>query len=123
MRASAGRPNFLGAAKAIPVAQSRSYLGKRAVQLIAPFIRCEGAWRLPAIAPVLLGLNTAVTYLGVTTAGILGAVGIHLLGAHYLSFLSVGVFVLAIFTSHMAGRRIEDHRAADSLAAMQPVRS
>jgi predicted MFS family arabinose efflux permease len=77
----------------------------------------------PAIAPVLLGLNTAATYLGVTTAGILGAVGIHLLGAHYLSFLSVGVFMLAIFTSHMAGLRIEDHRTADSPAAMQPVRS
>lgn len=77
----------------------------------------------PAIAPVLLGLNTAATYLGVTTAGILGAVGIHLLGAHYLSFLSVGVFVLAIFTSHMAGRRIEEQRTAASLVAMQPVRS
>lgn len=64
----------------------------------------------PAIAPVLLGLNTAATYLGVTTAGVLGAVGIHLLGAHYLSFLSVGVFVLAIFTSHTAGRHIEARR-------------
>lgn len=77
----------------------------------------------PAIAPVLLGLNTAATYLGVTTAGILGAVGIHLLGAHYLSFLSVGVFLLAIFTSHMAGRRIKNHRTAESPAAMQALRS
>jgi predicted MFS family arabinose efflux permease len=75
----------------------------------------------PASAPVLLGLNTAATYLGVTTAGILGAVGIHLLGAHYLSFLSVGVFVMAIFTSHMAGRRIEDRRAVDTLTTMQPA--
>ncbi|MBV8500298.1 MAG: MFS transporter [Paucibacter sp.] len=77
----------------------------------------------PAIAPVLLGLNTAATYLGVTTAGILGAVGIHLLGAHYLSFLSVGVFVLALFTSHMAGRRIDARHAEDSPAAMQAVSS
>ena len=68
----------------------------------------------PTIAPVLLGLNTAATYLGVTTAGILGAVGIHLVGAHHLSLLSVGVSALAIFTSHMAGRRIEGHRGAGS---------
>jgi predicted MFS family arabinose efflux permease len=77
----------------------------------------------PPIAPVLLGLNTAATYLGVTTAGILGAVGIHLLGAHYLSLLSVGVFMLAIFTSHMAGRRIAGHRAEGVASAALPARS
>ncbi|SFP30460.1 Predicted arabinose efflux permease, MFS family [Variovorax sp. PDC80] len=77
----------------------------------------------PPIAPVLLGLNTAATYLGVTTAGILGAVGIHLLGAHYLSLLSVGVFMLAIFTSHMAGRRIAGHRAEGIASAALPARS
>ncbi|MBB3178240.1 MFS transporter [Variovorax sp. Sphag1AA] len=77
----------------------------------------------PSIAPVLLGLNTAATYLGVTTAGILGAVGIHLMGAHYLSFLSVGVFVLAIFTSYMAGRRIDARHTAASAIASQPVRA
>jgi predicted MFS family arabinose efflux permease len=76
----------------------------------------------PSVAPVLLGLNTAATYLGVTTAGILGAIGIHLLGAHYLSFLSVGVFVLAIVTSHVAGRRIANHGVPDAPAAMQPAR-
>jgi hypothetical protein len=43
------RPNPLSVAKAISVVQSRSYLGKRAVQLIAPFLRAEGAWRLLAI--------------------------------------------------------------------------
>lgn len=64
----------------------------------------------PAIAPVLLGLNTAATYLGVTTAGILGAVGMHLIGAHFLSFLSVGVFLVAIVTSHLAGRAIARQR-------------
>ncbi len=43
------RPNLLGVAKAISVVQSRSYLGKRAVQLIAPFLKGEGAWRLLTI--------------------------------------------------------------------------
>ncbi|WP_219216897.1 hypothetical protein [Variovorax boronicumulans] len=43
------RPDALGVAKAISVVQSRSYLGKRAVQLIAPFLRGEGSWRLLTI--------------------------------------------------------------------------
>lgn len=77
----------------------------------------------PPIAPVLLGLNTAATYLGVTTAGILGAIGIHVLGAHHLSLISVGVFMLAIFTSHMAGRRIAGHRAEGVASAALPARS
>lgn len=77
----------------------------------------------PPIAPVLLGLNTAATYLGVTTAGILGAIGIHVLGAHCLSLLSVAVFMLAIFTSHMAGRRIAGHRAEGVASAALPARS
>lgn len=43
------RPSGLGIAKAIAVVQSRSYLGKRAVQLIAPFLRGEGSWWLLTI--------------------------------------------------------------------------
>lgn len=60
----------------------------------------------PAIAPVVLGLNTAATYLGVTTAGILGGIGLHVVGPHHLSLLSAGVFVIAIATSQLAGRLI-----------------
>ena len=77
----------------------------------------------PAVAPILLGLNTAATYLGVTIAGVLGAFGIHLFGAHYLSFLSVAIFFLAILTSHMAGRRIADHGVTRSPVRLRPVRS
>ncbi len=77
----------------------------------------------PPIAPVLLGLNTAATYLGVTTAGILGGIGIHVLGAHCLSLLSVGIFVLAIFTSHRAGRQIAGHRAPETASVALPARS
>ncbi|MBS0450047.1 MAG: hypothetical protein JSS14_01935 [Proteobacteria bacterium] len=46
---AANRPDALGVAKAVSVVQSRSYLGKRAVQLIAPLLRAEGAWRLLTI--------------------------------------------------------------------------
>ncbi|TFW19593.1 MFS transporter [Duganella callida] len=66
----------------------------------------------PASAPVVLGLNTAATYLGVTAAGVLGAAGLHLLGGHNLALFAVILFVLAIVTSELAARRIE---AADAV--------
>ncbi|RRA50210.1 MFS transporter [Acidipila sp. EB88] len=52
----------------------------------------------PQTAPVVLGLNTSCTYLGVTTAGIVGAVGIRSVGAHNLGYLgAIGVLVALIF--------------------------
>jgi len=60
----------------------------------------------PTIAPVVLGLNTAATYLGVTMAGVLGAAGLHLVGGHNLGLFAVILFVLAIISSEMAERSI-----------------
>jgi len=74
----------------------------------------------PAIAPILLGLNTAATYLGVTTAGVVGAVAIHFFGPYLLSLLSAAVFALAIFTSTMASRRIRDHDARARRSSPSP---
>lgn len=76
----------------------------------------------PTIAPILLGLNTAATYLGTTAAGILGAVGIHLFGAHRLSFLSMVVFGLAVLASEVAARRIAGHTARAPAGDLQPAR-
>jgi predicted MFS family arabinose efflux permease len=72
----------------------------------------------PAIAPILLGLNTAATYLGTTAAGILGAVGIHLLGAHRLSYLAVVIFALGVATSEVAARRIANRVGTARRAGM-----
>lgn len=63
----------------------------------------------PTIAPVVLGLNTAATYLGVTMAGVLGAAGLQVLGGHNLGFFSVMLFALAIVSSELASRRIAEH--------------
>jgi len=56
----------------------------------------------PAITPVVLGLNTAATYLGVTAAGVLGAACLHVLGGHQLAYCAVVLFVLAIVSSELA---------------------
>ncbi len=66
----------------------------------------------PTIAPVVLGLNTAATYLGVTAAGVLGATGLQVLGGHNLGFFSVALFALAIVCSELAGRRIHGYGVA-----------
>lgn len=58
------------------------------------------------IAPVVLGLNTAATYLGVTLAGVAGAVGLKLLGSHDLAWFSVGLLLLSMISSEAATRRI-----------------
>jgi predicted MFS family arabinose efflux permease len=72
----------------------------------------------PATAPVVLGLNTAGTYFGVSTAGVLGAAGLATVGAHNLGLVSSGFMVLALVVSELAHRRIH---AIDRRASAQAV--
>lgn len=60
----------------------------------------------PQTAPVVLGLNTSCTYLGVTTAGVIGALGIPVLGAHHLGYLGAALVVVALAFAEMATLRI-----------------
>jgi predicted MFS family arabinose efflux permease len=60
----------------------------------------------PQTAPVVLGLNTSCTYLGVTTAGIVGALGIPLLGGHNLGFLGAALVLVALGIAELATWRI-----------------
>jgi predicted MFS family arabinose efflux permease len=63
---------------------------------------------VPAIAPILLGLNTACTYLGVTASAVIGAVGLKAVGAHNLGVLAAVLVVIALALSELAGRRIAE---------------
>lgn len=60
----------------------------------------------PQTAPVVLGLNTSFTYLGVTAAGIVGAIGIPVLGAHHLGYLGASIVAIALLLAQMATWRI-----------------
>lgn len=60
----------------------------------------------PDSAPVVLGLNTASTYLGVTAAGLIGASGIQLVGAHQLGFVGAFFIGIALITAELASRKI-----------------
>lgn len=59
----------------------------------------------PASAPVVLGLNTSATYLGVTLAGVIGAIALPTVGGHGLGYvaaiLTFAGLVVAVATTAM----------------------
>ena len=60
----------------------------------------------PAAAPLLLGLNSAALYVGVSTAGVLGATGIALFDPHQLGLMAAVLVALALLIAWLAARRI-----------------
>lgn len=72
----------------------------------------------PQTAPVVLGLNTACTYLGVTTAGVVGAIGIDAVGAHNIPLIATVLCGAALIVSELASRRIEATDAMETPAAL-----
>ncbi|MDE1993432.1 MAG: MFS transporter, partial [Rhizobiaceae bacterium] len=57
-------------------------------------------------APVVLGLNTSGTYLGVTAAGVVGALSMPIVGGHNLGYVGVGFLLVAILLAELATIRI-----------------
>jgi MFS transporter, DHA1 family, inner membrane transport protein len=68
----------------------------------------------PTIAPVLMGLNTAASFFGISAAGLIGAVAIPIVGAHQLGFVGAGIAVLSLLVAELATLRIA---AAESRTA------
>lgn len=61
----------------------------------------------PGAAPILLGLNSAALYVGVSASGLLGAAGISLLDRYQLGFIGAALLVLALMAASQAHRLIE----------------
>ncbi|MFT3696436.1 MAG: MFS transporter [Kofleriaceae bacterium] len=61
----------------------------------------------PQSAPVVLGLNTSATYLGVTAAGVIGALAMPSVGGHNLGFVSAGFVVVGLVVAELATFLIE----------------
>ena len=68
----------------------------------------------PTIAPVLMGLNTAASFFGISAAGVIGAVAIPLVGTHQLGFVGAGLAILGLLVAELATLRIA---AAESRTA------
>jgi len=60
----------------------------------------------PSIAPILLGLNTAGSFFGISAAGLVGAAGIQTVGAHHLGLVGAGLAVIAFLVAELATNRI-----------------
>ncbi|MEH6434733.1 MFS transporter [Massilia sp. DD77] len=60
----------------------------------------------PAAAPLLIGLNSAALYVGVSTAGVIGAAGIALLDRHQVGFLAAGLVAAAVLMAALADMAI-----------------
>jgi predicted MFS family arabinose efflux permease len=82
-------------------------------------------------APVVLGLNTSCTYLGVTVAGVIGGLSISVVGAHRLGFIGAAIVTVSIVFAAWAAHkiRISERRQqvktveVASAALLEPVRS
>jgi predicted MFS family arabinose efflux permease len=66
----------------------------------------------PGSAPLLLGLNSAALYVGVSAAGVVGAASITLLDRHLIAFVGAALLALAFIIAQQADRLIRRKKAA-----------
>lgn len=66
----------------------------------------------PGSAPLLLGLNSAALYVGVSAAGVVGAASITLLDRHQIAFVGAALLALAFIIARQADRLIRRKKAA-----------
>ena len=60
----------------------------------------------PTAAPVLLGLNSAAIYIGVSMSGVIGGAAITLFDRHILGLVGAAFIAVALFVAEWAHRRI-----------------
>jgi predicted MFS family arabinose efflux permease len=60
----------------------------------------------PAAAPLLLGLNSAAIYVGVSMSGLIGGVAITWFDSHVLGFVGAALIAAAWLVAELAQRRI-----------------
>ena len=66
----------------------------------------------------MLGLNVSFTYLGVTVAGVAGALGIQTVGAHHLGYFAAAFVALALVAAELATWRINAGRTDKNLVTV-----
>lgn len=71
----------------------------------------------PASAPLLLGLNSAALYVGVSASGVIGAAGIALLDRHQLGLVGAALVAVAFGIAELTYRRIRSERGNDARIA------
>jgi predicted MFS family arabinose efflux permease len=73
---------------------------------------------IPHAAPIVLGLNTSGTYIGVASAGLVGAAAISIVGARNVGWVSCGLYVAALIVAEVAHRAIVRRSGGTSVVAL-----
>jgi len=76
----------------------------------------------PHSAPVVLGLNTSFTYLGITTAGVIGALGIPMFGAHRLGYIGAATVAVSLVVAELTSWRIRLAQVPEPVSELATVR-
>jgi predicted MFS family arabinose efflux permease len=61
---------------------------------------------MPKAGPIVLGLNTSATYLGVASAGVIGAASLTLIGAHNIGWISLVLYAGALIAAEITHKVI-----------------
>jgi MFS transporter, DHA1 family, inner membrane transport protein len=77
----------------------------------------------PALAPIVLGLNSSATFLGTTAAGVVGAIGIQMVGGPKLGFVAAAFAAGALVVAELAARSIDafEKKQMTSESLLAPV--
>ncbi len=70
----------------------------------------------PGAAPLLLGLNSAALYVGVSISGVIGGAAITLLDPHQLGLIGAALLALALVFARQAYRLMERKPASGAMA-------
>ena len=73
----------------------------------------------PASAPLLLGLNSAALYVGVSAAGVIGAASISLFDRHHIGLVGAALLAAGLALARLADRLIRQEQAP-ALGAAAP---
>jgi predicted MFS family arabinose efflux permease len=64
----------------------------------------------PSIAPILMGLNSACSYFGMSLGGVIGALGIRTVGAHHLGLIGAVIAIIALIFAEIANMKISSSK-------------
>jgi MFS transporter, DHA1 family, inner membrane transport protein len=75
----------------------------------------------PSIAPILMGINTAASFLGISLAGVIGVTALPIVGAHQLGFVGASIAVLSLVFAELASMRIAAARGSHAIIQGSPA--
>jgi predicted MFS family arabinose efflux permease len=67
---------------------------------------------MPKATPIVLGLNTSATYIGVVSAGVIGAASLTVIGAYNIGWVSLILYIGALIAAEITHKAIATDKDA-----------